>query len=96
MKKYFLFSPLLLLLLASCSTALYQPVSDGNNAHLDDLKKGRALYVNTCAGCHQLYLPNKFSAKEWKTNLDEMQSRAKITDADKELIYQYLIGTPQG
>lgn len=95
MKKLFLVSPIILLLLASCSTALYQPVSDSPSVSLIDLKKGRETYVNNCASCHQLYTPNKFSDKVWMDNLNEMQTRAKISDEEKALIYQYITNAPK-
>lgn len=95
MRKHFLFSSLVLLLLTSCSTTLYQPVNNINNTLVEDLKKGRELYVNNCASCHQLYMPNKYTDEKWKINLDEMQVRAKITNSEKELIYQYIINVPK-
>lgn len=95
MKKVFLVSPLILLFFASCSTALYQPISDSAGVSLTDLKKGREIYVNNCASCHQLYMPNKFSDQAWMDNLNEMQERAKITDDQKLLIYQYITSEPK-
>jgi mono/diheme cytochrome c family protein len=62
---------------------------------IDELKQGRDLYVNNCASCHQLYLPNKYTAKDWHYWLDDMQPKAKITDAQKQLIYDYLVNAPK-
>lgn len=93
MKKYILYSFFFVLL--SCSTQLYIPVQSVSTVPLEDLKKGREAYVNNCAGCHQLHLPNKYNSKEWITNLDKMQRRAKITDEEKQLIYQYVINAPK-
>jgi hypothetical protein len=42
-----------------------------------------------------LHLPNQYTEKVWSLNLDEMQVRAKITDAEKQLIYQYVTNDPQ-
>ncbi|RTY95371.1 cytochrome c [Flavobacterium sp. GT3R68] len=81
--------------LFSCSTQLYIPVESTDTTSIVELKQGRQAYVNNCASCHQLYLPNKFDNKVWMDNLNEMQARAKITDADKKLIYQYLINAPK-
>ena len=52
--------------------------------------QGRKLYVNHCGGCHNLYLPKEYNADQWKKNIDEMQEKAKISDKEKQLIYQYL------
>jgi hypothetical protein len=93
MKKLVLFGSLFLLI--SCSTQLYVPIDSVNSVSLADLKTGRETYVNKCASCHQLYLPNKYTEKVWMNNLNEMQVRAKITDHEKQLIYQYLTSTPE-
>lgn len=93
MKKYFLFAPLLFLF--SCASELYQPINSSKKTSLEDLKKGRATYVNKCSTCHQLKLPNKYNDKQWEVNLNKMQPRAKITDDEKLLIYQYLINAPK-
>ena len=93
MKKYLIFTPLLFLI--SCSSELYQPKNSTDKVSLVDLKKGRAVYVKNCASCHQLFLPKKFNNKEWSDNLNEMQVRSKITDSEKELIYQYLVNAPK-
>ena len=54
------------------------------------LLQGRKLYIKFCSGCHNLHLPNEYNAEKWKMNLDEMQTKAKITDEEKQLIYLYL------
>ncbi len=92
MKKIFLFGAVFLLF--SCSSQLYIPIDATPKVSLEDLKKGREIYVNNCASCHQLYAPNKFSEKEWEENLNRMQGRAKISDTEKQLIYQYITTEP--
>ena len=93
MKKIFLLSPFLFLF--SCGTTLYIPIDNKKYETVENLKKGRKLYINFCASCHQLYLPNRFSAATWEKNLNEMQPKAKITDEQKLLIYNYLVNTPK-
>lgn len=93
MKKYIL--SCLFLILISCSTQLYVPVQGANTVSIEELKQGRALYVNNCASCHQLYLPKQFTNEVWIHNLNEMQVRAKITDIDKDKIYKYLANAPK-
>ena len=94
MKKLILFSPLLIVLFASCSPELYQPIHSVNEVSLEDLKEGRNLYVYNCASCHRLYSPNKFNTNEWKININKMQPKAKITDVEKQLIFDYLVNSP--
>ena len=94
MKKYLLIASTFLLI--SCSSQLYVPSTNfGDVAAVENLTKGRTLYVNNCAGCHQLFLPNHYDATKWKKNLTEMQIRAKITDEQRDLIYEYLANAPK-
>lgn len=93
MKKVILFC--LFLLFASCSTQLYVPTQNAALISVENLKKGRELYVNNCASCHQLYAPNSYNEKEWIHNLDEMQPKAKISDDTKKLILDYLVNAPK-
>jgi len=76
-------------IICSCSTQLYLPKST-NTKKQEQLLSGRKLYVNHCSSCHNLYLPKRFTTDQWKKNVDEMQSRAKITDQEKQLIIEYL------
>ncbi len=81
--------------LQSCSSQLYIPVSNAGEIAIENLQKGRRLYVDNCASCHQLFLPQKYDNSKWQKNLDEMQIRSKITDEQKKLIYEYLVNAPK-
>jgi cytochrome c5 len=83
------------IVLASCASKLYIPTAKTATVSLENLNKGRDLYSNSCSSCHELFLPNKYTAAEWHKNLDWMQERAKITDAEKQLIYDYLVSAPK-
>ena len=86
---------LLAIIFQSCSSQLYIPISNVGEITKENLQKGRELYVNNCASCHQLYLPNKYDNKVWSFWLDDMQPKAKITNEQKQLIYNYLINAPK-
>ncbi|WP_395049126.1 c-type cytochrome [Flavobacterium sp.] len=88
MKKLIIIGSILLLI--SCSSQLYIPIEATLTVSLEDLKTGREIYVKKCSSCHQLHLPNQYTEKAWSLNLAKMQDRAKITDAEKQLIYQYI------
>ena len=79
-------------LAASCGPTLYIPkaehITEGTT--LARLMQGRELYVAKCASCHTLKSPSEYPVGVWKENLDEMQTRARITDAEKELMLEYL------
>lgn len=82
----------LLLSLVSCSSPLYTPVKENipATANIEELKKGRQLYVSKCGSCHNLRLPEKFNREGWIGALEKMQPKAKITDEEKNLILDYL------
>jgi cytochrome c5 len=93
MKKIVLIG--LLLCLCSCGSQLYIPTESKANISVENLQEGRKIYVNNCASCHQLYAPNKYKSGDWQKKLDWMQPRAKITDDQKQLIYNYLVNAPK-
>ena len=79
--------------LISCASALYIPTQNDATAQkttLEKLQQGRTLYINKCAGCHNLYLPSSYTNKAWTPILERMQQPARITDSEKELIGAYL------
>lgn len=50
----------------------------------------KEFYTKTCGNCHDLYAPGDYNAEQWKVNLNNMQERAMITDANKATLYTYL------
>jgi mono/diheme cytochrome c family protein len=73
--------PAIILLVAACATALYIP-EKGNvaaGADIGQLKMGRKLYVEKCSSCHSLILPEKHTDTEWKTWMDKVSQRSKLT-----------------
>jgi hypothetical protein len=41
-----------------------------------------------------LYLPHQYTPEVWAHNLDEMQERSKMSDAEKKLVYDYIVSAP--
>lgn len=81
------------LLFVGCSSALKIPSGEDavkSGTSLDTLLEGRKLYISSCSSCHNLFLPEKFTHREWEKNVEEMQEKAKINDIQKELILKYL------
>ncbi len=95
MKKVLFIVGIIFLSIVGCKPSLYIPKNepDGkeNVIPIEELKQGRSLYVHRCSGCHNLHLPNEYTAAEWKVNLDDMQHKAKINDDQKALILQFLL-----
>ncbi len=88
-KKTILFSTIICCIIYGCSRQLYMP-SSMDEAKQAELLQGRKLYVNHCSSCHNLHLPKEYNAEQWKLNIDEMQDKAKITDKENLLIFQFL------
>lgn len=57
----------------------------------NDIAEGKALYENNCAKCHKLYNPKDYSDQEWLPILEVMKKKAKISDAQHDKIYAYII-----
>ena len=84
---------IIVLLICKCSSALYKPgIYDAQKygTTLDTLIAGRKLYVEKCASCHTIYLPEKYTRQEWSFETDRMQVRSGITTDEKKVILKYL------
>ena len=93
LRLYGFFSLLLMLSACSAPAPLFQPteqMAQTSGVKLADLQQGRTLYVASCSGCHTLYTAETYTKTEWTTNLNKMQRKAKISDGEKALIYNYL------
>jgi hypothetical protein len=83
---------------AGCTAALDQPnLQDSQWASrrwgttpLEDLRKGRAAYVEKCAGCHNLHLPEQYAPEEWEGYVAYMTADAKLTPDEQVLITRFL------
>lgn len=52
--------------------------------------EGKKLYENNCANCHKLFPANKHDKTGWSKTLERMAPKAKITEEQKTLVYNYL------
>jgi len=87
------------LLLVSCGTKKAAEVAPAAPAVTETVKtteltpalaEGKNLYENSCARCHKLYDPKKFSQEDWKPILVRMQKKAKVDDTQIALISNYI------
>ena len=53
-------------------------------------KSGAQLWAENCQRCHNTPPPNAFSAEHWKTIGMHMQTRALITNNEKNKIVEFL------
>ncbi len=86
------------LLAWSCAAALRHPTSQDAAAasvrrpgtSLQDLERGRRLYVRRCAGCHTLVLPQAYGADDWPALVDAMAERARLDPGQKADVTRFL------
>lgn len=81
-----------LMLAYSCTSALYIPTSgyETATASLADLVAGRKAYMQNCAACHTLYLPEKYNKEEWIHWVNEMALKVPLKEGEKEQILKYV------
>lgn len=91
------FNTIVMLLLLSGTAAysqqLYKPTAadaQRTGIPVDTLVMGRKLYVNNCGSCHSLYMPGRYTEKEWTKNVSEMQKRTKLSQEQALAILKYL------
>lgn len=78
---------------AAYSQQLYKPTAadaQRTGIPVDTLVMGRKLYVNNCGSCHSLYMPRRYTEKEWTKNVSEMQKRTKLSQEQALMILKYL------
>jgi len=93
-KTLHLIAGLLLITGAACAPSLYVPGPDtvkNPSVKMEDLAAGRAIYIEKCGSCHRLQQPKKFNADAWTKIMDVMAPKAKLTAAQKDLVYQFVI-----
>lgn len=70
-------------------TAIQTMYSD---ATLDKLKEGHSIYVGgACTGCHPAKSIYQRETTKWKGIIDDMAQRSKLTDAQKDAVYKYVL-----
>lgn len=82
-----------------CAAALRQPTAqDVRQAStrwpgttLEDLHRGRSLYVRRCSGCHTLYLPSAYEAELWPALVDSMAVKARLDRAQQADITRFVV-----
>lgn len=89
----------IVLVLVGCSAPFFIPTEqdialasvNGKDTTLDELTKGRTVYVNNCGKCHALFKPTGFSEEKWKKIVPVMALKAKITEAEGDQVLKYML-----
>ncbi len=60
-------------------------------ADLETLRRGRAIAVTECTGCHRLYWPNEYPPSEWVAIVRKMGGRASLSDTQIRDLQAYYV-----
>lgn len=81
-------------LLSACSSSK-KTVAETNESKQVEmtpvLLQGKLLYENNCGKCHTLHSPDKYTKEQWEPIVARMQPKAKISDEQRILVYNYLV-----
>ncbi|HSD28943.1 MAG TPA: hypothetical protein VLL75_16710 [Vicinamibacteria bacterium] len=58
---------------------------------VEDLERGRRLYVRRCSGCHNLVLPSAHSPRRWPELVDEMVKEARLRPGERDDVVRFLV-----
>lgn len=84
-------------LLISCSQSTVEPVTTTSTttekkvATSEELAQGKTLSEQNCAKCHKLFVPGDFNAKTWNHEVPVMAKKAKLSEAQGDLILVYVL-----
>lgn len=100
MFKYGITIFLILLLLAACSkkaipviTARTSEPPPPQKKMVDvkpDMAMGKVIFTNRCGRCHDLPMPDQYTAQRWEGILSYMIPRARLTDEQTVHVTAYL------
>ena len=85
--------------IVACSAKTFAPTDQQLSAMqqkvpgitLESATAGYKLYSEKCAGCHQLYHPDKYTIGQWNSILSKMFPKAKVSSKDQQkLIEDYV------
>jgi len=90
----------LLAVMIGCTSMLPPPIerdvewlsARGSTVDLSDLGRGRAAYVERCAGCHNLHSPASMLPEQWTQVVADMErdNEVKLDPRERDLILAYL------
>jgi mono/diheme cytochrome c family protein len=84
---------------AACAAALRHPspqdavrlAPQWPGTTLEDLERGRRLYVRRCSGCHNLALPSAFPPEKWPGLVVEMAAKARLGPGERDDVVRFLV-----
>lgn len=88
MKKFLI--PALVASFALVSCARSNAVTGPKYKSATKIAEGKTIYENACNKCHGLFEPEKHTDEEWINTLSRMAPRAKLTNDQHQMVYDYL------
>lgn len=99
--KKLLIVPVIALGFVACKTKTATPVSGDKVATspkytakepltAEMLAQGKTVFENSCVKCHALPNPAKYSDTKWVALMNAMAPKAKLSDKQAELVYNYV------
>jgi mono/diheme cytochrome c family protein len=81
--------------LSACAAFVPEPEpsdAGGDASTLSDLRAGRRIYVEKCAGCHRLYDVDSYGDDAWRGHVQDMvgEKLVKLTRAEHMSLLRYL------
>lgn len=73
------------------SSTISQTSTVATAPSLDKLEQGKTIYDNSCGTCHDLPNPTDFTSVEWIGIMNSMAPKAKLTDEQHQLVYDYVV-----
>lgn len=68
-----------------------------NTVTMEKLKEGHIIYTQgACINCHGVKNVYSFGEEEWRDIMIDMAQRAKLTDAQREQVFTYVIAMKAG
>ncbi|WP_226063437.1 cytochrome C [Kaistella polysaccharea] len=62
-----------------------------NTVSAEYLAKGKIIFENSCAKCHDLPNASDHSAEAWTGIMNEMAPKAKLTAPQHQMVYNYIV-----
>jgi len=81
-------------LVVGCSGAVPRAdtlMADAAGVPLATLERGRAIYLSSCTGCHDLYRIDAFDRAAWRKAARDMAPKAKLSVEEHDELLAYLM-----
>lgn len=83
--------PVVLVFFNSCAPVKPAVETNKEVITVNDLSKGQSIFENSCGKCHDLPNPADHSAQDWVGIMNRMAPKAKLTEEQHQLVYDYIV-----